>query len=73
MELFLLICIFLLQVMLLAWQIVAMNRPQAERPEQVEAPERAPKKDPIDEGFENIMQYSVGGKTGFEGLADSEE
>lgn len=28
--------------------------------------DRRPEANPIDEGFENLMRFSVGGKTGFE-------
>lgn len=39
----------------------AVARAEAERAEEKEA------RDKIDEGIENIMTFSVGGKTGFEG------
>lgn len=44
---------------------VAAERKSVEDDEEREAVEAA-KKDPIDEGIENILRFSVNGKTGFE-------
>lgn len=72
-EIYLLICIALLQVLTLIWLFAAGNKPLPEPPAKEE--KRAPrsKKDPMDEGFENIMQYSVRGHTGFEPSAFGDE
>lgn len=53
--------------------IRAMRRKRRERKREKDAPEKPaadtpekPKHGSMDEGFENIMQYAVNGKTGFE-------
>lgn len=68
-EIYLLICIALLQVLTLIAILSdgrRLMKPAARETEKAETPsEEKRAQDPMDEGFRNIMQYSVKGKTGF--------
>lgn len=64
--LFLLVLVLLgeMGIMLLLWRMMSRKAEKpAEKPAEVK---KEPRKGSIDEGFENIMRFSVKGKTGFE-------